>query len=131
MKKKKIIISANYLDRKPLRHPDIAWKADENGKVTLEIENTGWANRIAQKLFGRPKVSFVHFDENGSFIWPLIDGNKNITEIGTEVKAHFGESCEPLYERLAQFFRVLDSYHFILWKYIPPEPDNKKAKKNK
>ena len=129
MKKKKIIIPANYLDRKPMHHPDVKWKTDDNGKVTLEIENTGWANRIAQKLFGRPKVSFVHLDENGSFIWPLIDGNKNITEIGVEVKANLGDNSEPLYERLAQFFRILDSYHFILWKYIPTEVDNKKKEK--
>ncbi len=126
MKKKKIIISANYLDRKPIRHPDIEWKTDDNGRVTLEIENTGWANRIAQKLFKRPKISYVHLDENGSFIWPLMDGEKDITAIGVQVKEHFGEKCEPLYERLAQFFRILDSYHFIQWTYIPPE-----QKKNK
>ncbi len=119
--KRKRIISANYLERKPLRHPDIEWKTDGNGKVTLEIKNTGWANRIAQLVFKRPKISYVHLDDNGSFIWPLIDGERDIIEIGKSVKEHFGEAAEPLYERLARFFEILDSYHFIKWAYIPTD----------
>ncbi len=38
---------------------------------------------------------------------------KNIIELGKEVDAHFGEEAAPLYERLAKFFQVLESYHFI------------------
>lgn len=127
MKKKKIVIETNYLERKPAHHPDIRWTKSADGKVTLEVDNVGWANRIAQKLFKRPKVSYVHLDENGSFIWPLIDGKADITAIGVKVKEHFGEKAEPLYERLAQFFRILDSYHFIVWRYIP-EPTKAKKK---
>jgi hypothetical protein len=84
--------------------------------VTLEIENKGWANKLAQKLFKRPKVSYVHLDEMGSFIWPLIDGEKDIIAIGKEVDEHFGEAAHPLYERLAKFFQILHSYNFIYWK---------------
>ena len=125
MKKKKIVISTNYLERKPKRHSDIKWLTSDDGKVTLEIENVGWANRLAQKLFKRPKVSYVHLDEMGSFVWPLIDGEKDITALGVEVKEHFGEKAEPLYERLARYFQILDSYCFLEWTYIP-EPQKKK-----
>lgn len=111
--KKKNIISENYLENIPSRHHDINWKTDENGAVTLEIKNTGWANKIAQKLFGKPEISYVHLDELGSFIWPIIDGEKNLTEIGIIVKEHFGNKAEPLYERLAKFFQILKSYNFI------------------
>lgn len=115
MKKKKIVISKNYLDKIP-SHPDaIGWSQDEEGKVTLEIENKGWANKIAQKLFKRPKISYVHLDEMGSFLWPLIDGKADIVELGKKVDEHFGESAHPLYERLARYFQILDSYHFIKW----------------
>ena len=107
--------SENYLERKPMRHPSINWEADENGLITLAIENTGIFNRIAQKLFKKPKISYVHLDENGSFIWPLLDGEKDITAIGVLVDEHFGDKAHPLYERLAQFFRILDSYGFIEW----------------
>lgn len=116
MKKKPIVIPENYLERVPCRPASIAWTTDGEGIVTLEIENTGWANRIAQKLFGRPKVSFIHLDKIGSFVWPLMDGEKDITALGRLVEKKFGEEAHPLYERLAQFFRILDSYHFVEWK---------------
>ena len=98
-------------------HPEhIQWSTGEDGRVTLSIENTGWANRIAQKLFRRPKTSFVHLDEMGSFVWPLLDGKKNLIELGKLVDAHFGEKAHPLYERLARYFQIMDSYGFVHWK---------------
>ncbi len=111
MKKKN---DTNYLDKIPV-HPDLKWSADENGIVTLEIENKGAMNKIAQKLFKKPKVSYIHLDKTGSFVWPLIDGKRSIADLANDVDAHFGEEAHPLYERLAQFFRVLDSYKFINW----------------
>ncbi len=115
MKKKKIIIPKNYLERIPMRPATLKWKTDDEGMVTLEIENTGWVNRIAQTLFGRPRISYVHLDKLGSFVWPLLDGKKDITELGRLVEAQFGEEAHPLYERLARYFQILDSYHFIEW----------------
>ena len=105
----------NYLDKKPMRPDDLKWTVDNEGKVTLEIENTGIANRIAQKLLKKPRISYVHLDEMGSFLWPVIDGNMDITQIGTLVEEKFGEAAHPLYERLCKYFQILDSYHFIKW----------------
>ena len=116
MKKKKEIISQNYLEKIPVRPTHIAWSADEAGIVTLDVENTGLFNRIAQKLFRKPKVSHIHLDEMGSFVWPLLNGDKNIIELGKDVEGHFGEKANPLYERLAKYFQILDSYGFIEWK---------------
>ena len=112
MKAKK---SENYLERKPLRKESIGWKTEENGLVTLEIENKGVANRIAQKRLKKPIISYVHLDEMGSFIWPLMDGEKNIIELGRMVEERFGEKANPLYERLAKYFQILESYNFIKW----------------
>ena len=116
MKKNNNVISENYLERKPARPEGISWSADENGIITLDIENTGAFNRIAQKFFKKPKVTHIHLDEMGSFVWPLLDGGKNIIELGKEVENHFGEKANPLYERLAKYFQILDSYHFVEWK---------------
>ncbi len=113
-KKKKT--SENYLERVPLRPKGMEWSTDEEGAVTLHIENKGVFNRIAQKLLKKPKVSYVHLDEMGSFVWPLLCEEKNIVVLGEEVKQQFGENAEPLYERLAKYFQILDSYHFIVWK---------------
>lgn len=106
----------NYLEKIPVKNADIGWNSDENGIVTLEVQNRGAFNRIAQKLIKKPKTSYIHLDENGSFVWPLIDGARDITEIGKLVDEHFGEKAHPLYERLAKFFQILDSYGFINWK---------------
>ena len=111
--KKNNVIDQNYLEFKPSRNPSIAWSANEDGVITLEIENTGWANRLAQKLFKKPKISYVHLDEMGSFVWPLIDGERSILDIAPLVAEHFGEKANPLCERLAKFFQILESYHFV------------------
>lgn len=114
--KKKNVISENYLERRPAQSSELKWSADENGKVSLHIENKGIANRIAQKLIKKPKISYVHLDEIGSFVWPLLDGEKTIIELGKLVEEEFGEKASPLYERLAKYFQILDSYHFVEWK---------------
>lgn len=102
----------NYLDFVPA-HKIERFTVDENSIVTLEIENKGVFNKIAQKLFKKPKISYIHLDEMGSFIWPYIDGKRDITEIGVLVREHFGDKAEPLYERLSQYFKTLESYGFI------------------
>ena len=112
-KKKPLKIEQNYLELRPKRKQSIRWSVGEDGAVTLEIDNKGLMNRIAQKLFKKPKISYVHLDEMGSFVWPLIDGETDILRIGELVKEHFGDKAEPLYERLAKYFKILESYHFI------------------
>ena len=114
--KKKNVINKNYLEGVPLRHPDLKWSENDEGLITLEIENKGLMNRISQKIFKRPKISYVHLDEMGSFVWPVMDGEKDLLKIGELVKEHFGQNAEPLYERLAKYFQILESYNFIQWK---------------
>ena len=66
-------------------------------------------------MFKKPRISYVHLDETGSFVWPLLDGKKTIFEIGKEVEEKFGEAAHPLYARLAKYFQILDSYGFVDW----------------
>lgn len=111
MKKKKQ--QKNYLDLIPERASGLAWTQDDEGIVVLEVENTGVFNRIAQKLFKRPKVTKVHMEQFGSFIWPLIDGKRTVTELADLLKERFGEEAEPLYPRVAKYMQIMESYHFI------------------
>lgn len=111
--KKKNLLDKNYLEKKPYRNENINFSVDGEGKVTLEIENKGVFNRIFQLLLKKPKITYIHLDEMGSFVWPIIDGEKTITDVGAFVKEHFGEKAEPLYERLAKYFQILESYGFI------------------
>ncbi|MBE7043364.1 MAG: PqqD family protein [Ruminococcaceae bacterium] len=104
----------NYLERRPKRSDKLSWTADEAGIVTLAIENKGLMNRIAQKFFKKPKISYIHLDELGSFLWQRLDGTKTLLDLGKEVEEQFGDKANPLYERLAKYVQILDSYHFIV-----------------
>ncbi len=114
--KKKEKTRENYLERIPCRKEALSWKSEENGLITLEIENRGVMNRIAQLCFRKPRISYVHLDEMGSFLWPLLDGKARIQELAGQVEERFGEKAHPLYERLARYIRILESYHFVTTK---------------
>ena len=103
----------NFLDNIPVRNPAIRWSVGEDNLVTLEVENTGFMKRLTQKLFKKPKVSYIHLDETGSFIWQLLDGKRDITALSIPIKEHFGDAAEPLYERLSKYLSILASYDFI------------------
>lgn len=110
---KKISKNKNFLELIPIPKAEINWQKDKEGMVTLEIENKGFFNFLAQKLFKKPKISFVHLDETGSFIWPLLDGKADVEQIAQRVKEHFGQKADPLYERLCKYIKILESYGFI------------------
>ena len=84
-----------------------------NMLVVLDIENTGAFNKLAQKLFGKPRVSHVHLDEFGSFVWKRIDGQRTVAQLAELVHEHFGEAAEPLHPRIAKYLQIVESYHFI------------------
>ena len=81
MKEKK-----NYIDNIP-KINDMKWDVSEDGIVEITVENTGFYNTIAQKIFKKPRYSFIKLDEYGSFVWQKIDGKKSIYEIGKELQA--------------------------------------------
>lgn len=110
MKKK-----ANYLDKIPILSSDISYDTDENGTVTLKTENKGIINRTAQRIFKKPRFSYIHLDNIGSFAWQMIDGRKSVYDIAVSVEARFGENAQPLYERLVSYFGILESCNFISW----------------
>lgn len=111
MKKKKQ--QRNYLDLVPERAEEINWRQDGDGIIVLEVENTGIFNRIAQKLFKRPRYTQVHMEKYGSFLWPLIDGERTVMDLAQLQKEAFGEEVEPLYPRIVKYIQIMESYHFI------------------
>lgn len=58
----------------------------------------------------------VNLDKVGSFVWLTIDGKLNFGEIAEKMKNEFGESVEPVDDRLGQFINSLRKYDFILFK---------------
>ena len=118
-KSKKQNIEINYLDLIPVRSEELHWHKDIKGRVILDVENTGWFNKIAQTVFNKPQYTKVHLDAQGTFIWPLIDGKRTVTDIAALVKEEFGEAAEPLYPRIIKYFQIVESYHFIKFANMP------------
>ncbi len=109
---KKEVNGGNYLERTPKPAETIAWE-QKDGIVTIVVENRGVFHKLAQKLLKKPKKSYIHLDAFGSFAFLQMDGTRTILDIGKLVEAQFGEEAHPLYERLAKFCQILDSYGFI------------------
>ena len=113
-KSKKEVLDINYLDLIPQRAENLRWHTEEaTGLITLEVENTGVFHTIAQKVFHKPRITQVHLDETGSYLWPLIDGQKTVADLAECMKQQFGEKADPLYPRIIKYFQIVESYHFI------------------
>ena len=104
-------MNKRYMEKKPQIKSGMKWITGKDGMVTIEMENKS----ILKKLLNKPKFSYIHLDELGSFVWKQMDGKSDVCEIGRKVKENFGESAQPLYERVVKFFCVLKSYKFIKW----------------
>ncbi len=111
MKKRKA--RRNLLDMVPNRKEQIVWTEQEGGKVVLELEHRGFYAAIAQYCFHRPRVSKIHLDELGSYIWKQIDGSHNLYEIANCLKEQFGKQAEPLYDRFIAFLQILLRHGFV------------------
>ena len=103
----------NYLEKVPVRNPEFSWKEDGQGIVTVDMVHKGIFDKLAQKLWVTPKVSHVKLDRFGSFVWKQMDGNRNIIDIGVLVREEFADQAEPLYERLAEFGKMLRDNRFV------------------
>ena len=77
------------------------------------MENTGFANRIAQLFFQKPRVSQIKLEGFGGFIFASIDGIRTVYDIGLLVHDKYGEDAEPLYGRLCVYMKQLEKLGFI------------------
>lgn len=87
----------------------------KKGKVLLVFRHDHIIQKAAFWLVKKPRVSDLELDELSSFVWLSMDGTRNVYEIGQAVKEKFGESAEPLYERLIMFLRYLSRKGWIIF----------------
>ncbi len=113
----------NFLKLIPERNID--FEEGENGKITLILEKT--KNPIIKAIisfFNKSQYFRIHLDQKGSFIWKLVDGEKNMEDIISALKENFGEE-EKLLDRLKLFFIQLEKSKFIRFKNLA-DPEVKK-----
>lgn len=105
------------MERVPEISKKISWCTKDN-LVIITMKNRGIMNFLMQKIFHKPRVSVIHLDEIGSFIWQQIDGKNTTHQIADKLKNNFGENINPLYERLFKYFEILSDYKFIIFKTV-------------
>ena len=103
----------NYLDYVFKIKEGLIYNIDGNEVVTVEMENKGFTNRIAQRFFKKPAISHITLEGMGSFIFTCIDGNRTVYDIGLLVHDKYHDDAEPLYERLSVYMKKLEEVGFI------------------
>lgn len=106
----------NYLNYVFVRNPEFAWEEGEDGLVSIVKEWKGFYNRLAQKVFHKPKQSKIAMDPLGSFVWKQMDGERDVHQIAELVKTEFGAKADPVYERLIKFIEIMRDHKFVILK---------------
>ena len=99
----------NFLDLKPIRNGKYPWSED-NGKITLEIENKGLWNRLFQKLLKKPKILIL--DDSTSAVDTKTDAlirNAFATEIPDTTKIIIAQRVSSVQD--ADRIIVMDDGH--------------------
>ncbi len=104
--------ATNLLELIP--QPRVEWLQEQDQRIVLLIPRFG-SGRLGQWLKAQLKARPVRIrlDEIGSATWQLIDGRRTVGEIGRALQKQFGAKVEPIYERLAVFFKRLEREKFI------------------
>lgn len=106
----------NYLDLIPVRSGKISFETDENGQVTILVENKGIINTLMQKLLKKPRITRIDLQGQGNFVWLCIDGKRTVFDIAALVRERFGDEAEPLYDRLVTYMHTLENCGFVVMK---------------
>ena len=111
-KNKSAIQEVNLLDLVPIRN--IKWKKNPDERVVL-LKPKIQISFLAKYLLPLMKKPYYHInlDEVGSFFWEKCDGNRSIKEIAKLQKGKFGDSVEPLLDRIGAFLKSLEKSNLI------------------
>ena len=121
----------NLLDMIPVRN--CKWTRQEENKELVRIVkprfDTKLGKSIGKKLKLKPTFN-VNLDEYGTAVWRLFDGKLTVREIGEILRTQFGDTVEPLYERLAAFLKILKTNELIILQKNPAKIKHKKKIKS-
>ena len=71
--------------------------------------------RFLRAITHAMSVPRVRLDELGSYCWTRLDGERTVAAIAVDVRATFGETAEPVEERLGTFVRMLRDQEFLAY----------------
>lgn len=97
----------------PIKNEDFPYSMNEDELAVIIMKHRGIFDRIVQKVFKRPKYSYIQLDKLGTFVWDQINGENTIGDIAAKVSDNFGSEANPVYVRLIKFFYILQHNKFI------------------
>jgi len=108
------VLPNNLLDLIPKRNRQ--WEVGERDRVVIlrpKFEDH-WLGRWFLSRMKNPYYK-VRLDNYGSWVWMKCNGQSTVSEIAQSLKEHFGDSIEPVYQRLALFLNQLWRGRFIVY----------------
>lgn len=105
----------NLLTLVPERTKDYMLR--DSGLVDIIVPRFGEGRvaRVLERFINRSPI-LIKLDRVGTFTWHLCDGRHTVEEIGDQMQKMFGEKIEPVYDRLALFFKEMEKRELIRWK---------------
>ena len=88
---------------------DLKFEVNNKGLVVVYHKQYYKIQNFLRKLkLNIPEYKKIELDEYCSTVFLLIDGKKNVKEIGEILDKKFGDKVHPLYERLLIFLNHID-----------------------
>lgn len=104
--KRRSTTTTNLLDLQPRRTAD--W-IEEDGRVVVLVPKF---RNVLMVRYILPRLRSQHFrvklDGLGSAVWRRCDGATTVETIGNQVRSEFGETAEPLFDRIGTFLKKLE-----------------------
>ena len=93
----------------------LEYEVDKDNIVTILEKQDHKVQKFFRKLkFRIPEYKKTSLDVYGSCVFLLIDGKKTVKNIGESLEEKYGDSVQPLYERLLLFLNHIEvNCHYI------------------
>jgi hypothetical protein len=96
----------NLLDVCPIRQAD--WREeDERATLTRRHPKARGKRGLAARLDHWLGTPHLKLDRTGTFAWTRFDGRTTVRDVAAALRQEYGESAEPVEQRLGAFVRLL------------------------
>ena len=112
--RRKILKSLNFLEATPVRV--CGHQEETDGRISIVVPKFSNPKFNAWFLGRRRKKTFtVRLDRNGSEVWRLIDGTRNVGEISMALEK---QNLEEAVERVTKFLTLLYEQRYITFREL-------------
>jgi hypothetical protein len=110
----------NVLDMIPVRI--LEWEEKET-VIVKAPRFRSYIGRKFCKLLKKEPTYNINLDKVGSAAWKLCDGERTVRAIGKTLLEKFGDEVEPINERVAELFNIMEANKLITYKRQDSDSD--------